>query len=80
MATWHGTHKSPPGRFRSAAGEQGRNDLNGFKGFRTENSSSQGQILALAAFCVPRSLESSSDGGSSSGECSGSAGIKGCFT
>ena len=72
--------EAPLRRFGSASGERGGNRLNGFHDCRTENGSSQGQILALTAFCVPRSLDSSSDGCSSSGKCSDSAEMKGCST
>jgi len=41
-----------------SAAERGENNLNGFKDFRTENCSSQGQNLALTGSFVPRSLDS----------------------
>ena len=41
---------------QSSTGERGGNNLNGFKNFRTENGSSQGQNLALTGLFVPSSL------------------------
>jgi len=40
--------------------ERVANNLNGFKVFRTENGSSQGQNLAMTGLCVLGSLDSGS--------------------
>ena len=53
MATWHGTQSPPPGG--SGVPLRGGNHLHGSKDFRTEDGSSQGQILALTGLFVPRS-------------------------
>ena len=41
-----------------SAGERRVDNFNGFKDFRTENGSSQGQNLALTGLFVPSSLDS----------------------
>jgi len=57
----------------TSAGERGGDDSNGFKDFRTENGSSQGQKLVLTGFFVASSLDSGV------GRCTGSIDLEHCL-